>query len=529
MLPTTLRQGEATMTGLLSTISRRAFLAATAGAAVIGAPRILGRAEAAVAGKVLRIASGEADGTKGTLDPAFSAQDDDATRAALVYERLVILDEGFAPRPQLAESWTTNDKGDEWVFKLRQGVRFHDGEPFTARHVVYTYRRLLDPATGSPAKASLSAIDPKGIEAVDDATVRFRLPQPVVQFPAYIANRFTYIVRQGQPPADYRTKGIGTGPFKVKQFTPGEEPSVFVKNESYWQPGLPKVDGVELRSIADGAAQVAAIAAGQIDLTWDLPRVGLARLESNPAVKVVSVRTPYVMSMSMWIDTPPFDDLRVRQALKYTIDRDKVVKLVLGGRGQVADDNPVAPWVQYGLQEPARKRDIAKAKALLAEAGHGNGLDVELHTSEAVIGFIELATLFQAMAQEAGVNVKLVKSPAGEYWDNIWLKKPFVCSAWSGRAADEALSVPYLSNGEWNETHWRRPEYDNLIAEARRTVDDGKRGQLYQQCQRMLRDEGGILIPIFPDAIGATRANVTGWRLHPQKFSKDFSKVEFTS
>src|SRR6185369_10010823 len=215
--------------------------------------------------------------------------------------------------------------------------------------------------------------------------------------------------------------------------------------------------------------------------------------------------------------------------LKYTVDRDKVVKLVLGGRGQVADDNPVAPWVQYGLQEPARKRDIAKAKALLTEAGHGNGLDIELQTSEAVIGFIEMATLFQAMAAEAGINVKLVKSPAGEYWDNIWLKKPFVCSAWSGRASDEALSTPYLSGGEWNETHWRRPDYDKLIAEARRTVDDAKRGELYQQCQRLLRDEGGILIPIFPDAIGATRANVTGWSLHPQKFSKDFTKVEFTS
>ena len=120
------------MTVSFSTISRRAFLASTAGASLIGAPYILRRAEAAVAGKVLRIASGEADGTKGTLDPAFSAQDDDATRVALVYDRLVILDEGFTPRPQLAESWSTNATGDEWIFKLRSGVKFHDGEPFNA-------------------------------------------------------------------------------------------------------------------------------------------------------------------------------------------------------------------------------------------------------------------------------------------------------------------------------------------------------------------------------------------------------------
>src|SRR5262245_17430836 len=119
--------------------SRRGFLAATAGATLIGSPYLARRAWAAVAGKTLRIASGEADGAKGTLDPAFSQQDCDASRTALVYERLVILDETFAPQPQLAESWSTNEAGDVWTFKLRSGVRFHDGEPFTAKHVVYTY------------------------------------------------------------------------------------------------------------------------------------------------------------------------------------------------------------------------------------------------------------------------------------------------------------------------------------------------------------------------------------------------------
>ena len=505
--------------------TRRTFLAGSAAlAGSLYFPRM-----ALAATKTLRIASGEADGSKGTLDPAFSAQDVDASRIALVYERLVVLDETFAPKAQLAESWTTNETGDVWTFKLRQGVLFHDGSAFTAKDVLFSFHRLLDPATGSPGKSSVSSIDPNGIEALDDFTVRFKLPKAVVEFPGYIASRFSYIVKAGQSSEDLRLKGIGTGPFKVQQFTPGEASSTYVKNEHYWRPGLPKVDAVELRSIPDGAAQIAALTAGQIDLTWDLPRVGLARLQQNADVKVVSVKSPYVMSLSVWTDTPPFDDVRVRQALKYVIDREKFVQLVLGGHGQVGDDNPVAPWVQYGLTGPARQRDIAKAKELLAQAGHGGGLEIDLHTSEAVIGFIELATLFQAQAAEAGIKVNLVKSPAGEYWDNIWLKKPFVCSAWSGRAADEALSVPYLSNAEWNETHWRRPDYDKLIYDARQTVDDKKRTALYQQAQHLLREEGGILVPIFPDAIGATRANVSGWTLHPQKFSKDFTQVDINA
>ncbi|MBV9219624.1 MAG: ABC transporter substrate-binding protein [Methylobacteriaceae bacterium] len=508
-------------------VSRRGFLVGTAW--LTGTSLALGPSARAATPKTLRIASGEADGLKGTLDPIFSQQDVDATRISLVYERLVTFDESFAPQPQLAVSWSPNETGDTWTFKLRENVLFSDGAPLTAKDVIYTFDRLLDPKSGSPGRANLTAIDPKAIEAVDDHTLRFHLAQPIVEFPSYIANRFTYIVRAGQSSDDLRTKGIGTGPFRVEHFVPGEDSSHYVKNDKYWRPGLPKVDAVEVRSISDPTAQVAAIASGEIDVTWDLPRVGLGSLQGNADVKLAFTRTPYVMSLAMWADTPPFDDARVRQAMKYVVDREKMVQLVLGGHGQVGDDQPVAPFIQFGIPDKPRARDIEKAKALLAAAGHGDGLQVDLHTSEAVIGFIEMATVYQAMASEAGITVNLVKTPAGEYWDNIWLKKPFTCSSWSGRAADEALSIAYLSKADWNETHWRRPEFDALIFEARKTVDTAKRGELYQKAERLLRDDGGAIIPMFPDAASATRANVSGWKLHPQKYSKDFSQVELAS
>lgn len=504
-------------------LNRRHFLA---GVSLAGAQVAFGSPSRAATTKTLRIASGEADGLKGTLDPIFNHQDVDATRISLVYERLVAFDPSFAPQPQLAESWTTNETGDSWTFKLREKVTFSDGTPFTAKDVLYSFARLLDPKSGSPGRANLTAIDPAGIEAVDDHTVRFRLTQPIVEFPSYIANRFTYIVRAGQSSDELRTRGIGTGPFRVERFAPGEDSSLYVKNEKYWRPGLPKVDAVEVRSISDPTAQVAAIASGQIDITWDLPRVGLGSLDGNPDVKVSFTRTPFVMSLAMWADAAPFDDLRVRQAMKLVVDRQKMVQLVLGGHGQIGADNPVAPFVQFGIQDPPPARDIEKAKALLAEAGHGNGLQVDLYTSEAVIGFIEMATVYQAMAGEAGITVNIVKTPSGEYWDNIWLKKPFTCSSWSGRAADEALSVAYLSKADWNETHWRRPEFDALVSDARKTIDTAKRGDIYQKAQRLLRDDGGAIIPMFPDAAAATRATVSGWALHPQKYSKDFSQVE---
>ena len=507
-------------------LSRRRLLA-TAGAALAAGPlaATLHVPKSWAQPKTLRIAAGEADGATGTMDPAQSTADPDAARISLVFERLVVLDDSFAAAPQLATSWESNETGDEWTFKLREGVKFHDGEPFTAKHVIHTFKRLLDPATASPGASSMAAIDTAAITAPDELTVHFKLKSPTVEFPALIANRFTYIVREGQPDSEMRTAGIGTGPFKVQSFVPGEDVSNFVKNDDYWRPGLPKVDAVELRAIPEESARIAAIQSGQIDLCWDLGRAGIEQLKKSPDVNVVSTRAPFVLTLSCWADTPPFDDVRVRQAMKYVVDREQMLQLVLRGYGNIGDDNPVAPWVQYALKTEVRQRDIEKAKALLAEAGHPDGIDIELYTSETTPGFIEMATLYQAMASEAGIRVKLNKAPSNDYWSAVWLKQPFVCSSWSGRGADEALSVPYLSTSDWNETHWKRPEFDAFITEARATIDVAKRTELYQKAQQLLRDDGGAIISVFPDALGASRSNVSGWKLHPQQSTKDFSEV----
>lgn len=512
---------------LLTGVSRRSFMAASGAlalTAVLAASPL--RFAAAQDAKVLRIATGEADGPAGTIDPAFSVTDADAARINLVYERLVVLDESFTPQPQLAEGWTSNETADVWTFALKQGVTFHDGSPFTAADVLFTYKRLLDPAVGSPATSQLTAIAADGIEAVDDHTVRFTLPSPVVEFPSLIANRFTYILKDGGASEALRTQAIGTGAFKLDSFVPGQEPSVYSRYDGYWRTGFPKVDGVELRSIPDDAARFAAIQGGQVDIIWDLPRVGVEQLEGDPNIKVVSTPSPFVINLAAWADTPPFDDVRVRQALKAVVDREQVLQLVLGGRGRLGNDNPVAPWLRYALADEPQKQDIEKARALLAEAGHADGLDIQLYTSSVGPGFLELASIYKEQAALAGINVEIVQAPEADYWDNIWLKQPFIISSWSGRAAPEALAVPYLSTSDWNETHWRRPEFDALVNEAAATVDDARRTALYQQAQALLRDDGGAIIAIFPDALGATRANVSGWTLHPQQSTKDFSGVE---
>src|SRR5579859_1408357 len=260
----------------MPSLSRRRFMTLASGALAAGSvlPLLDACAQssqpAAKTGGTLRIVSGETDGPAGTVDPAFSTSDPDATRIALVYERPVILDDGFAPQPQLATSWQSNDTGDTWTFKLRSGVKFHDGSDLTAQDVVYTYQRLLDPATGSPAAAQLSNIRSSSVQAVDSSTVRFSLSSPDVDFPSTIANRFTFIVKNGMSKDQLRTTAVGTGPFKLQQFVPNQQPDVFVKNPSYWQPGIPKVDTIQLRAISEEASRISALESGQVDIIWDM-------------------------------------------------------------------------------------------------------------------------------------------------------------------------------------------------------------------------------------------------------------------
>ncbi len=502
-------------------VTRRAVIG---GAAAIGASTLLPITGSVAAElKTLRIASGEADGVKGTLDPAYGTNDPDAARTNLVFEGLVRLNHALGVEPSLATDWKASEEGKVWTFNLRRDVKFHDGSPFTAADVVFSFKRLFDPAAPSPSSAWLSPIDPEGIKAVNDLVVEFTLREPVVEFPELIG--YSKIVKAGQSNEQLRTAGIGTGAFKVEHFVPGEEPSIYAKHDQYWQPGKPGVDRIELRSIPEESARIAALISGQVDIFWDLPLRGLSRLEEDKNVVLQTAKTSFWLGIAAWTDTKPFDDPRVRLALKLAANREQLLTAVLGGRGSVANDSPVAPWVKFGLETEPRKHDAEQAKKLLADAGYPDGIDIELYTSSSGSGLVELATAFKAQAEASNIRVTINQAPAEDYWSNIWLKKPLVVTAWSGKAADAALSRPFLSEAEWNETHWKNKEFDNYIFQARKTLDENARGELYKKAQQLVRDDSGALILLFSDAIGATRANVKNWSLHPQKLSQNFIDV----
>ncbi len=463
----------------------------------------------------VRVIGTEGGGSALTMDPAFALLNDDAYQHNLVYNRLVNLDSNFQPVPELARSWSVSDDGLTWTFHLEEDVTFHDGKPLTADDVVFTFQRLIDPDLGSPAAGLLTFLDAEGIVAVDEHTVTMTTPDIVAELPILIANR-SYVVQDGSTTDFLHGNGIGTGPFVQDVYDIAQSIRIFQRNPDYWREGLPLADCIDLKVINEEVSRIAAIQAGSIDLILSAGPATLTTLAGDPRVTLVaSEGAGMYNNLSMEVDEAPFDDARVRLAMKLVVDRQMVVDTMLLGNGIVGNDNPVAPNNPLAYRDDAIPRDVERARELLAEAGYPDGIDIDLNTSDAGPGYVMLAQLYQQMAADAGIRVNIVMSPVDSYWDNVWMQVPFFSSSWNGRAAMESLAYNYSSGATYNEAHWKNAEFDALLDRARADTDADERRALMQQAQEILAEDGGVIIPAFFLESSALRAGCTGYVPHP--------------
>lgn len=479
----------------------------------------------AASDECIKIVGYEWSGEKQSMDPADMHSGDDAYHVFSVYDRLLGVDSNFQVKPELAESWESSDGGKVWTFHLREGVKFHDGSDFGADDVVYTFQRLLDPELASGGAPLLSFMTPESIVAVDDHTVEFRLDEPVVELPLLITNKFTNIVPAGSKHEDLRLHGVGTGPFKQEQFEPNSPVRLLTRNDDWWG-GEVKPACLRITVIQEPVASVSAIKSGEVDVLLNVDPSTIPSVKDDPNVELVTTAASNSMTLSMWVDTPPFDDPRVREAMKLLVDRQAMVDTVLLGFGEVGNDNPVPLGSPAAYTDTAPARDLEKAKQLLGEAGHGDGLEIDLYTGEGVPGMVKMAQAYAQMAADAGVNVNVVVTPADSYWDDVWLKYPFVNSAWSMRAPATGLAIAYTKDAKWNETHWYRDDYDDLLKKAAVTTDEAERLALYQQAQKLLAEEGGVIIPMFIHQVAALRKGCTGFVPHVNNQYLDFENIE---
>jgi len=479
----------------------------------------------AASDECIKIVGYEWSGEKQSMDPADMHSGDDAYHVFSVYDRLLGVDSNFQVKPELAESWESSEGGKVWTFHLRQGVKFHDGSDFDAADVVYTFQRILDPELASGGAPLLSFMKPESIAAVDEHTVEFRLDEPVVELPLLITNKFTNIVPEGAKHDDLRLHGIGTGPFKQEQFEPNAPVRLLTRNDDWWG-GPVKPACLRITVIQEPVASVSAIKSGEVDVLLNVDPSTIPSVKDDPKVELTTTGASNSMTLSMWVDTPPFDDLRVRQALKLVVDRQAVIDTVLLGFGEPAADNPVPLGSPAAYASTAPARDLEKVKQLLSDAGHNDGLEIDLYTGEGVPGMVKMAQVYAQMAADSGITVNVNVTPAESFWDDVWLKYPFVTSAWSMRPPAEGLSIAYTKDAKWNETHWYRDDYDDLLKKAAVTPDIAERTKLYQQAQELLAAEGGVIIPMFIHQVAAMRKGCSGFVPHVNNQYLDFENIE---
>ena len=458
------------------------------------------------AGGALRVGS-TGGGAKDTIDAHLPTTDPDIMRQWNLYESLAVRTPDFSELEMLiAESIEpVGSKPDAWTVRLKDGIEFHNGKTVGADDVIFSLKRITDPKDPKVGNSSISYIDRDNLKKIDERTVRIPLKLTNAAFPDDLGQYFNAIV-----PTDYDPKQpVGTGPFKYQSFSPGQR-SVFVKNPNYWQTGRPYADQLTIIDFPDDTARTNALLGGQVEAINNLPAAQLASIRGNPNLKVLSSPTGAWQPFTMRIDAAPFDDVKVRQAMRLIVDREQMVQQVLSGQGSVANDLYARYDPMYASDLPQRKQDLEQAKSLLKQAGK-EGLTVELVTSPVFNGIVEAAQVFAEQAKGAGVNVKVRKVDTGTFYGDNYLKWPFAQDFWASRVYLAQVAQGDLPNSPFNETHWGKGRFESLINQARGTVDEAKRKEILHEAQQMQYEQGGYIIPYFSNIIDAYSAKIGGF------------------
>ena len=414
--------------------------------------------------------------------------------------------------PRLAESVESSADAKTWHFNIRKGVEFSNGKTMTPEDVVATIERHSDEAATSGALGIV-----KGIQnmKISGDTVSIELDTPNADFPYLIADY--HLVVQPNGGKDDPLAGIGTGAYTVEINEPGVR-HAFKRNPNDWD-GANRgwVDESEVIVINDATARTAALQSGQVHMINRVdPKIaGLLARAPGLSVQNVSGRGHYVFIMH--IDTAPFDNNDLRMALKYGINRQEMVDKILRGYGGVGNDLPInASYPLFDDSIPQREYDPEKAAEYYKKSGH-DGSPIILRTADGAFpGAVDAAQLFQQSAAAAGIPLEIKREPNDGYWSEVWNKQPFCASYWGGRPVqDQMYSTAYLSTADWNDTRFKRDDFDALLNQAKAELDQTKRKALYSQMAHILRDEGGLICPMFNDFIDAVSDKVGGYAPNP--------------
>ena len=434
-------------------------------------------------------------------------------------EYLVFSDSKLTAVPRLAESWKPNRDGSQWEFKIRQGVKYHDGKPMTAQDVAATFNLHADPDAGSNALSAFTGVLSKGgAHALNQSTVMFELDAPNGNFP-YSTSSDNYnmiILPKGFDTETWVKNFQGTGPWVLEKYTPNVGVN-YTKNPDYWDKSRqPLGSRNEIKFYEKETAGILGVQGGEVDVLAHFSPVGGKPLLTDPNIEVIELRSSVHRQLHMRTDKEPFNDKRVRQAVALLINRDNIVKGLLEEKSDYGNDSPFAPVYQSTDKSvPQRKQDVEQAKQLLSDAGKGN-FSIELNTWN---GFEipQFAELIQSDLKEAGITVTPNITDAGTYYGDAvygkspWLDSTFGITEYGHRGVPNVfLGAPLKSDGTWNSAHFKNKKYDKLVTDYVAALDLQSQRAAAKQIQELLLDEVPIVFAYFYYYLTATKPTVAG-------------------
>ena len=455
----------------------------------------------------------------GALDPVTVNNQGGLTVLGQTGEYLIWSDRDLKPQPRLAESWSSNDDGSVWSFKLRQGAVFHDGSTMDAEDVVTTFDRLADPDNGSNALSALTGVLSKGgAKTVDASTVEFTLDAPNGNFPFLTSSdNYNAIILPKDYEGDWEKTFIGTGPWKLGEYRPGEGITL-LPNEQYWDPARrPLSEKAEIVFFGNEQSLILGFQGNQVDYVVQFSVSGGKALLTDPTVVTTELKSSAHRQCHLRGDIEPFNDKRIRQAVALLVNRTNLVNGLLDTKTDIGNDSPFAPvFPSTAPDVRQREQNVAEAKKLLEAAGVADGFSVTLSTWQ---GFEmpDYAQLLQQDLRQANIRLNLSITDAGTYYGDAtygnsrWLDSQMGITEYGHRGVPNVLlGAPLLSTGTWNGAHFKNKTYDKLFADYTAAIDLDSQRAASKQIQELLLDESPILFTYFYYFLSGAKDYVAG-------------------